>query len=54
MLTHLAGTGAAMAQATMVTVAAPNLIFEELDLQRNKDPLQKKAIVPSPLLVRSR
>jgi predicted Zn-dependent protease len=48
-VTHLAGSGAAMAQATMVTVVAPNLIFEELDLQRNKDPLQKKAIVPSPL-----
>ena len=51
-VTHLAGSGAAMAQATMVTVVAPNLIFEELDLQRNKEPLQKKPIVPSPLVAK--
>jgi predicted Zn-dependent protease len=50
--TNLAGSGAAMAQATMVTVVAPNLIFEELDLLRNKEPLQKKPIVPSPLFVK--
>jgi hypothetical protein len=41
-----------MAQATMVTVVVPNLIFEELDLQRNKDPLQKKPVVPSPLVAK--
>ena len=51
-VTHLAASGGAMAQATMVTVVAPSLIFEELDLQRNKDPLQKKPIVPSPLVAR--
>ncbi len=50
--TSLAGSGAAMAQATMVTVAAPNMIFEELDLSRSKEPLQKKPVVPSPLVVK--
>ncbi len=50
--TELAPGGGAMSPATMVTVAAPNLIFEELDIQRSKEPLQKKPLVPSPLIAR--
>jgi predicted Zn-dependent protease len=50
--THLAPGGGAMSPATMVTVVTPNLIFDELDIQRSKDPLQKKPLVPSPLLAR--
>jgi TldD protein len=34
---------------TLVSVIAPSLILEELDLQRNKEPLQKRPIVPSPI-----
>jgi hypothetical protein len=34
---------------TLVSVIAPSLIFEELDIQKNKDPLQKKPFVPSPI-----
>ncbi len=34
---------------TLVSVIAPSLIFEELDIQRNKEPLQKKPLVPSPI-----
>jgi hypothetical protein len=30
-------------------VIAPSLIFEELEIQRNRDILQKPPIVPSPL-----
>src|SRR6185436_10739828 len=32
-----------------VSVIAPSLIFEELEVQRTRDILQKPAIVPSPL-----
>jgi hypothetical protein len=34
---------------TLVSVIAPSLIFEELDLQKNKQPLPKKPIVNSPI-----
>jgi predicted Zn-dependent protease len=47
--TELAFGGGPMSAATMVTVAAPSLIFEELDLQQSKEPLQKPPLVPSPL-----
>jgi hypothetical protein len=30
-------------------VIAPSLIFEEMDLQKNKEPLQKRPLVPSPI-----
>jgi predicted Zn-dependent protease len=45
----LPSTGMAIPSAAMVSVIAPSLIFEELDLQRNKEPLQKTPVVPSPL-----
>ena len=32
-----------------VTVIAPSLIFEELEIQRTRDILQKPPVVPSPL-----
>jgi hypothetical protein len=32
-----------------VSVIAPSLIFEELELQRPRDILQKPPVVPSPL-----
>jgi predicted Zn-dependent protease len=35
--------------ATLISVIAPSLIFEELDIQRNKEPLQKKPLVASPI-----
>jgi hypothetical protein len=35
--------------STAVTVIAPSLIFEELELQRTREVLQKPPIVPSPL-----
>ena len=35
--------------ATLISVIAPSLIFEELEIQRNKEPLQKKPLVPSPI-----
>ena len=34
---------------TLISVIAPSLIFEEVDLQRNKEPLQKRPLVPSPI-----
>jgi hypothetical protein len=34
---------------TLVSVITPSLIFEELDVQKNKEPLQKKPLAPSPL-----
>jgi predicted Zn-dependent protease len=34
---------------TLISVIAPSVIFEELDLQRNKEPLQKKPLVMSPI-----
>jgi predicted Zn-dependent protease len=34
---------------TLASVIAPNLIFEELEIQRTRDILQKPPIVPSPL-----
>jgi predicted Zn-dependent protease len=52
LVTHLASGGAGMPATTMVSVAVPNLIFDELDIQQNKDPLQKKPLVPSPLQMR--
>ena len=48
--TYLASGAGAMSASAMVTVAAPNLMFEELDLQVSKEPLQKKPVVPSPLV----
>jgi hypothetical protein len=36
--------------ASAVSVIAPNLIFEELEVQRMRDILQKPPIVPSPLV----
>jgi predicted Zn-dependent protease len=33
----------------LVSVVTPSLIFEELDVQKSKDTLQKKPIVPSPI-----
>jgi predicted Zn-dependent protease len=47
--THVASGGGAMAPATMVTVATPNLLFEVMDVAVSKEPLQKKPVVPSPL-----
>ncbi len=41
--------GMAVATATIASVITPSLLFEELDLQRNKAPLQKTPIVASPL-----
>lgn len=41
--------GVAVATVTMVSVIAPNLIFEEMDVQKNKEPLQKKPVAPSPI-----
>lgn len=52
LLTRLAPGGVGMSPTTLVSVAAPSLIFEELDLLRNKEVLQKKPLVPSPLLAR--
>ena len=43
MFSYRAGATAA------VSVIAPSLIFEELEIQRNRDILQKPPIVPSPL-----
>jgi predicted Zn-dependent protease len=43
MISYRAGATAA------VSVIAPSLIFEELEIQRNRDILQKPPIVPSPL-----
>jgi hypothetical protein len=34
---------------TLISVITPSVIFEELDLQRNKEPLQKKPLVASPI-----
>jgi len=34
---------------TLISVIAPSLIFEEVDIQRNKEPLQKRPLVPSPI-----
>jgi predicted Zn-dependent protease len=52
LLTYGASAGFAAAGVTMVSVIAPSLIFEELDIQRNKEPLQKRPIVPSPIAAR--
>jgi predicted Zn-dependent protease len=41
--------GTAVPTAAMVSVITPSLVFEELDLQKNKEPLQKTPIVASPL-----
>jgi predicted Zn-dependent protease len=41
--------GMAVPSAAMVSVIVPSLILEELDLQKNKEPLQKSPIVASPL-----
>jgi predicted Zn-dependent protease len=49
LMTFGATGGIAVATMTMVTVITPSLIFEELDIQKNKEPLQKKPVVPSPL-----
>jgi hypothetical protein len=35
--------------ASAVSVIAPSLIFEELEVQRIRDILQKPPVVPSPL-----
>jgi hypothetical protein len=43
MVSYRAGATAA------VSVIAPSLIFEELEIQRTRDILQKPPIVPSPL-----
>ncbi|MCK7506059.1 MAG: hypothetical protein MZV70_19610 [Desulfobacterales bacterium] len=34
---------------TLISVIAPSLIFEEMDIQKNKEPLQKRPLVPSPV-----
>jgi hypothetical protein len=34
---------------TLISVIAPSLSLEEVDLQRNKEPLQKRPVVPSPI-----
>jgi len=34
---------------TLISVIAPSLIFEEMDIQRNKEPLQKRPLVASPI-----
>lgn len=52
LVTRLAPGGGPMAAFTMVSVATPSLIFEELDIQQSKEPLQKKPLVPSPLQTR--
>jgi len=41
------------ALTSAVSVIAPSLIFEELELQRTRDILQKPPVVPSPLTVES-
>jgi TldD protein len=41
--TYVAGTG------DLVSVIAPSLIFEELEIQQTKDVAQKPPIVPSPI-----
>ena len=41
--------GMAIPSASMMSVIAPSLVFEELDLQKNKEPLQKAPIVASPI-----
>jgi hypothetical protein len=41
--------GMAIPTVTVVSIITPSLLFEELDLQRNKEPLQKVPIVASPL-----
>jgi predicted Zn-dependent protease len=35
--------------SVLVSVIVPSLIFEDLDIQRSKEPLQKRPTVPSPL-----
>jgi hypothetical protein len=52
LMTYGSSGGFAAATVTMVSVMTPNLIFEELDIQKNKEPLQKKPLVPSPLITR--
>ena len=52
LITYGSSGGFAAATVTMVSVMTPNLIFEELDIQKNKEPLQKKPLVPSPLITR--
>jgi predicted Zn-dependent protease len=47
--TYGASGGFAGAGVAMVSVITPSLILEELDVQRSKEPLQKKPVVPSPL-----
>jgi predicted Zn-dependent protease len=49
LVNSIPSTGMAIPSAAMVSVIAPSLIFEELDLQKNKEPLQKTPIVGSPL-----
>jgi hypothetical protein len=34
---------------TLISVITPSLIFEELDIQRNNEPPQKKPLVTSPI-----
>jgi len=46
LMTHASSSGIAV---TMVSVIAPSLIFEELDVQKNRETLQKRPLVPSPL-----
>ena len=48
-MTYATAGGIAVATQTLVSVVTPSLIFEELDVQKNKEPLQKKPLVPSPL-----
>ena len=43
MYSYVAGSGAT------VSVIVPNLIFEELEIQKIQDVVQKPPIVPSPL-----
>ena len=42
------------ALSAAVSVIAPSLIFEELELQRTRDILQKPPVVPSPLKVETK
>jgi predicted Zn-dependent protease len=52
LFTYAAPGGTMAAVPTMVSVIAPSLIVEELEIQKNKEPLQKRPLVPSPLVAR--
>jgi hypothetical protein len=47
--TYAASTSGMAAVPTMTSVVVPSLIFEELEIQKNKEPLQKLPLVPSPI-----